>query len=61
MIDVDVSMLTDMELDEFARVHPRDSQRPLSLATEYANAIFAERQHRLEARVRAAHMWSIAG
>ena len=53
MIDVDLSKLTDDELTRLERAHPRDIANPLSAANDFPNAIFAERQRRHEARVRA--------
>jgi len=56
MIDLDLSMLTDDELDQLERCHPRDLIHPIAAANDYPNAIFAERQRRQQARLRGGHL-----
>jgi hypothetical protein len=52
MTDLDLSKLTDDELDRLDRAHPRDFAHPLAAANDYPNAIFAERQRRQQAWLR---------
>jgi hypothetical protein len=52
MVDVELTTLTDAELTELERAHPRVFGYPLSGENEYPNALFAERQHRHDARIR---------
>jgi hypothetical protein len=51
---VDLIRLTDAELAMLELARPRDFANPLSLANEYPNAIFAERQRRRHFSIRAA-------